>query len=86
MLGRTGIEPLRAWLFLDLAADGGSIASKDDRNGIDPTRASELDCLANGFVMETEPSFPALDLVSALAGRIGVEFSSLYWRKERSAK
>ena len=45
-------------------------------NGIKMDRVLELDYLANGFFVETEPGFPSLDLANALAVQDGVEISS----------
>ena len=56
------------------------------RNGIDRDRVSELDYVANGFFVETEPGFPSLELANALASQDGVEVSSPNWRREVIAK
>ena len=55
-------------------------------NGIRMDRASELDYVANGFFVETEPGFPSLDLANALAVQDGVEISSPNWGKEVTPK
>ncbi len=55
-------------------------------NGIEKDRVSELDYIANGFFVETEPGFPSLDLANALAAQDGVEISSPNWGKEATAK
>ena len=55
-------------------------------NGIKMDRVSELDYVANGFFVETEPGFPSLDLANSLAGQDGVEISSPNWGKEATAK
>ena len=55
-------------------------------NGIKMGRVSELDYVANGFFVETEPGFPSLDLANALAGQDGVEVSSPNWAREVTPK
>ena len=49
-------------------------------------RVSELDYVANGFFVETEPGFPSLDLANALAVQDGVEVSSPNWAREVTPK
>ena len=56
------------------------------RNGIDTARVSELDYVANGFLVETEPGFPSLELANALAAQAGVWVSSPNWWSDRVAK
>ena len=55
-------------------------------NGIRMDRVSELDYVANGFFVETEPGYPSLDLANALAVQDGVEISSPNWGKEVTPK
>ncbi len=55
-------------------------------NGIKMDRVSELDYVANGFFVETEPGFPSLDLANALAVQDGVEISSPNWGREAIPK
>ena len=55
-------------------------------HGIKMDRVSELDYVANGFFVETEPGFPSLDLANALAGKDGVEISSPNWGREATPK
>ena len=55
-------------------------------NGIKMGRVSELDYVANGFFVETEPGFPSLDLANALAVQDGVEISSPNWGREATPK
>ncbi len=55
-------------------------------NGIKMGRVSELDYVANGFFVETEPGFPSLDLANALAVQEGVEISSPNWGREATPK
>ena len=57
-----------------------------ENNGIDRDRVSELDYVANGFFVETEPGFPSLDLANALAEQDGVRVSSPNWWRDRVAK
>ena len=55
-------------------------------NGIKMDRVSELDYVANGFFVETEPGFPSLDLANALTAQDGVEISSPNWGKQATPK
>ena len=55
-------------------------------NGIKMDRVSELDYVANGFFVETEPGFPSLDLANALAAQDGVEISSPDWGRQATPK
>ena len=55
-------------------------------NGIKMDRVSELDYVANGFFVETDPGFPSLDLANALAVQEGVEVSSPNWGREATPK
>ena len=55
-------------------------------NGIKTGRVSELDYVANGFFVETEPGFPSLNLANALAVQEGVEISSPNWGREATPK
>ncbi len=55
-------------------------------NGIGMDRVSPLGEIPNGFVVETEPGFPSLDLARALAGLDGVRLSSPNWWRESSTK
>ena len=55
-------------------------------NGIKMDRVSELDYVANGFFVETEPGFPSLDLANTLAVQDGVEISSPNWGREATPK
>ena len=55
-------------------------------NGIKMDRVSELDYVANGFFVKTEPGFPSLDLANALAVQEGVETSSPNWGREATPK
>ena len=55
-------------------------------NGIKMDRVSELDYVANGFFVETDPGFPSLDLANALAVQEGVVISSPNWGREVTPK
>ena len=55
-------------------------------NGIKMDRVSELDYVANGFFVETDPGFPSLDLANTLAAQDGVEISSPNWGREVTPK
>ena len=55
-------------------------------NEIKMDRVSELDYVANGFFVETEPGFPSLDLANALAAQDGVEISSPNWGRQATPK
>ena len=55
-------------------------------NGIKVDRVSELDYVANGFFIETDPGFPSLDLANALAVQDDVVISSPNWGREGTPK
>ena len=55
-------------------------------HGIGTDRVSELDYLANGFFVETEPGWASLELANTLAGQDGVRISSPNWWRERVPK
>ena len=55
-------------------------------NGISNDRLSPLGAIPNGFVVETEPGFPSLELANALAGLDGVVLSSPNWWRERTTR
>ena len=54
--------------------------------GIKIDRVSELDYVANGFFIETDPGFPSLDLANALAVQDDVVISSPNWGREGTPK
>ena len=56
------------------------------QNGISPESTSELGFIENGFLIETEPGFPSLELANELAAHDGVEISSPNWWREAQAK
>ena len=55
-------------------------------NNISQDRVSELDFMDNGFLVETGPGFPALDLANGLAHQEGVVSASPNWSRERNPK
>ncbi len=55
-------------------------------NGVSFANISELDYLANGFLIETEPGFPSLYPANALAALDWVEAASPNWQRELTAK
>ena len=55
-------------------------------NGIAMDRVSPLGEIPNGFVVETEPGFPSLELANRLAGLDGVRLSSPNWWKESTTR
>ena len=73
-------------LALDADWDQSQVDEFFERNGISADRVSELDFITNGFVVETEPGFPSLELANALAGQDGVTVSSPNWWREVQAK
>nr|MDE0502077.1 hypothetical protein [bacterium] len=73
-------------LVLDSEWDSDEVDGFFASHGISLGRVSELDYLPNGFVVDTEPGFPSLDLANALAGQAGVELSSPNWRRERTTQ
>lgn len=73
-------------LALDEGWDSDATGSFFARNGISLDRVSELDYLTNGFIIDTEPGFPSLELANALATQPGVELSSPNWSRERTTR
>ena len=55
-------------------------------NGIDAERISDLDYLTNGFLVETEPGFPSLELANMLSEQDGVVISSPNWWRNHVAR
>ena len=98
--GNTGAEPVfrsesggelmtlpgGVLLALDADWDESQVDDFFERNGVSADRVSELDFITNGFVVETEPGFPSLELANALAGQDGVTVSSPNWWREVQAK
>ena len=73
-------------LALDPGWDDAQVEGFFSNNEISAERTSELGFLRNGFLIETEPGFPSLELANALAGQEGVLISSPNWRTEVEAK
>ena len=55
-------------------------------NSIKLSKVEALDFIDNGYFIETEPGFPALDLANALAAEEGVIVSSPNWWTEVTVK
>ena len=73
-------------LSLDPIWDDAQVGEFFSRNEMSTDRISELGFLQNGFLIETEPGFPSLELANALAGQEGVLISSPNWQTEVEAK
>ncbi len=78
--------PGGAVLVLDPSWDATAVDDFLERNGIDANRLTELDFVANGLFIDTEPGFPSLNLANSLAGQDGVELASPNWWIERVTK
>ena len=73
-------------LVLDAEWDQSEIAGFFLGNNIATDRISELGYLTNGFLIETEPGFAALEVATALTDQQGVVLSSPNWWREVEAK
>ena len=73
-------------LALDPGWDDAQVGDFFSNNDISTDRISELGFLQNGFLIETEPGFPSLELANALASQEGVLISSPNWQTEAEAK
>ena len=73
-------------LALDPEWDQARVDSFFSENGISKGRTSELDFIENGFLLETEPGFPSLNLANELALKDGVIISSPNWWREVETK
>ena len=69
-------------VVLDPGWDDAAVDTFFERNGVVLSHITDLDYVANGFFVETEPGFASLDLANALVGQAGVELSSPNWWKE----
>ncbi|WP_420446182.1 hypothetical protein [Candidatus Poriferisodalis sp.] len=78
--------PGGAVVVLDASWDTAAVDGFFERNGVDTGRLSELDFVANGFYITTDPGLASLELANALASHPGVELSSPDWWIERVAK
>ena len=67
-------------LALDPEWDSTSISRFFSAQGIAMSRVQRHVFAANGFLVETEPGFPSLELANALAGQDGVILSSPNWQ------
>ena len=56
------------------------------QNNIEPDRVTELDFMRNGFLVDTSPGFPSLELANQLAPQEGVMISSPNWWREVEAQ
>ncbi len=73
-------------LVLDPEWDQSKVEAFLTRNGISTERVSDLGFLRNGFMVETEPGFPSLELANELASQQGVVVSSPNWWREVEAR
>ena len=73
-------------LALDPEWDGDKVKDFFSQNDISSDRTSELEFIENGFLIDTEPGFPSLELANELAARDGVVLSSPNWWREAQAK
>ena len=73
-------------LALDPGWDDAHVEDFFSHNDISTDRISELGFLQNGFLIQTEPGFPSLELANALADQDGVLISSPNWWTEVEAK
>ena len=73
-------------LALDPEWDGDKVKDFFSQNDISSDRTSELEFIKNGFLIDTEPGFPSLELANELAAMDGVVLSSPNWWREAQAK
>ena len=73
-------------LALDPEWDQAKVDGFFSRNGISTDLTSGVDFVPNGFLVQTNPGFPSLDLANTLAGQDGVLISSPNWWREVEAK
>ena len=73
-------------LALDPAWDDAEVEDFFSQNSISADLVSEMDFIENGFLIDTEPGFPSLDLANELARQDGVLISSPNWSREVEAK
>ena len=73
-------------LALDPGWDDAQVEDFFSHNDISTDRIVELGFLQNGFLIQTEPGFPSLELANALAGQDGVLISSPNWWTDVEAK
>ena len=73
-------------LSLDSGWDQAQVESFFSQNGISMDQVEALGFLPNGFLVETAPGFPSLELANSLAAQNGVEVSSPNWWTQFEAK
>ncbi len=73
-------------LALDPDWDQAAVDKFFAANDVPADQVTPLEFLDNGFFVETEPGFPALELANTLADEEGVTISSPNWWREVSAK
>ena len=71
---------------LDPEWDDQQVAEFFIQNGIELDRTSELGFIENGFLIDTEPGFPSLELANELAANEGVDIASPNWWREAQPK
>ena len=77
--GRLMSLPGGVALVLDPSLDASAVAAFLERNGIRASRATALDYVANGYLIETEPGLESLLLANDLAAQDNVVLSSPNW-------
>lgn len=70
--------------MFDPAWDPAAVERFLERNGIVDAERTFFDFVPNGFVISTEPGFPALHLANDLAARDGVEIATPNWLIQRA--
>ena len=73
-------------LALDPGWDSSQIHGFFASNKIKASRVSDLDWLTNGYLVETEPGLPSLELANRLAAQDGVDLSSPNWWTDATTK
>lgn len=73
-------------LALDPGWDQATVDSFFSETDISQDRTSVLSFIENGFLLETEPGFPSLNLANELAAKSGVIISSPNWWREVETK
>ena len=73
-------------LARDPAWDEAAVESFFAQNDLGPGRVSALGYIQNGFLVETGPGFPSLELANALAAQDGVVTASPNWWTEVEAR
>lgn len=66
-------------LVLDPEWDAAAVEAFLTRNDIADAERTVLDFVPNGFVIDTDPGFPALTLANSLASQDGVEIAQPNW-------